>query len=112
MPGDEPAVPAQHRGRLHDEKHPAETVAIEDLGENGKDRAVGAVEGRARNLPLRHQLLVLPREVGYGVIPRAKNGPALAGYGAVTMSKALAATMTTLPGQLRQGHRLVALDIQ
>jgi hypothetical protein len=29
-------------------------------------------------------LIHLPREEGYGVIPRTKNGPALAGYGAVT----------------------------
>jgi IS30 family transposase len=44
----------------------------------------------------------LPREDGYGVIPRTKNGPALAGYGAVTMKNALAAAMTTLPEQLRR----------
>jgi IS30 family transposase len=31
-----------------------------------------------------------------------KNGPALAGYGAITMKRALAATMTTLPEQLRR----------
>jgi transposase InsO family protein len=37
-----------------------------------------------------------------GVVPRTKNGPPLAGYGAVTMKNALAATMTTLPGQLRR----------
>jgi IS30 family transposase len=47
-------------------------------------------------------LIHLPREDGWGVIPRTKNGPALAGYGAVTMSKALAATITTLPEQLRR----------
>ena len=47
-------------------------------------------------------LIYLPREVGYGVIPRTKNGPALAGYGAVTMKNALANTMTTLPEQLRR----------
>jgi IS30 family transposase len=34
--------------------------------------------------------------------PRAKNGPALAGYGAVTMKNALAATITTPPEQLRR----------
>lgn len=42
-------------------------------------------------------LLHLPRMVGYGIEPRVKNGPALAGYGAVTMKDALAAQMTTLP---------------
>jgi hypothetical protein len=30
-------------------------------------------------------LIHLPRGDGYGVIPRTKNGPALAGYGAITM---------------------------
>ena len=33
---------------------------------------------------------------------RADNGPALAGYGAVTMKNALASTMTTLPERLRR----------
>jgi IS30 family transposase len=47
-------------------------------------------------------LVHLPREEGYGLIPPTKNGPALAGYGAVTMSKALATTITALPGQLRR----------
>ncbi|MEX2374602.1 MAG: IS30 family transposase, partial [Dehalococcoidia bacterium] len=47
-------------------------------------------------------LVHLPREEGYGVIPRTKNGPALSGYGAVTMKNALSATMTTLPEQLRR----------
>ena len=47
-------------------------------------------------------LIHLPREDGYGTIPRTKNGPPLAGYGAVTMKNALASTMTTLPEQLRR----------
>jgi len=47
-------------------------------------------------------LLHLPREEGYGIVPRIKNGPALAGYGAVTMKNVLASTMTTLPEQLRR----------
>jgi IS30 family transposase len=47
-------------------------------------------------------LIHLPREDSCGTIPRTKNGPPLAGYGAVTMSNALAATMTTLPEQLRR----------
>jgi IS30 family transposase len=47
-------------------------------------------------------LIHLPREDGYGLTPRTKNGPPLAGYGAVTMKNALAATMTTLPEQLRR----------
>src|SRR5580765_5341315 len=47
-------------------------------------------------------LIHLPREEGFGVIARTKNGPALAGYGAVTMKNALASVMTTLPKQLRR----------
>ena len=47
-------------------------------------------------------LIHLPREAGYGTILRTKNGPALAGYGAVTMKNALASTMTALPEQLRR----------
>jgi IS30 family transposase len=51
----------------------------------------------------RYTMLVhLPRAPGYGTVPRTKNGPALAGYGAVAMKDALAATMTTLPEQLRR----------
>jgi IS30 family transposase len=46
-------------------------------------------------------LVHLPREEGWGVIPRTKNGPALAGYGAVTMAGALGKTITELPEQLR-----------
>ena len=44
----------------------------------------------------------LPRANGYGTMPRTKNGPALAGYGAISMNKALAASLATLPEQLRQ----------
>jgi IS30 family transposase len=35
-------------------------------------------------------------------VARTNNGPPLAGYGAITMKNALAATMTTLPEQLRR----------
>ena len=47
-------------------------------------------------------LIHLPRELGYGLIPRIKNGPALAGYGAVTMLNALKKTVTDLPAHLWQ----------
>lgn len=43
------------------------------------------------------KLVHLPREEGYRHKHTPKNGPALAGYGAVTMKNALAATMSTLP---------------
>ena len=45
-------------------------------------------------------LIHLPREDGFGTVPRTKNGPALAGYGAITMKNALANTMPTLPDTL------------
>lgn len=47
-------------------------------------------------------LVHLPREQGYGLSPRMKNGPPLAGYGAITMANALKRTVTTLPAQLWQ----------
>ena len=47
-------------------------------------------------------LVHLPREVGYGPTLRTKYGPALAGYGAITMANMLRRTVTTLPAQLWQ----------
>ena len=61
--------------------------------------AIGTVVDRTTRFTL---LIHLPREEGYGVIKPKKNGPALAGYGAVTMKNALAKKMTTLPAQLRR----------
>jgi IS30 family transposase len=61
--------------------------------------AIGTLVERATRFTM---LIHLPREEGYGLTPRTKNGPALAGYGAVTMKNALAATITTLPAQLRR----------
>lgn len=49
----------------------------------------------------RYTMLVhLPRQDGYGVVPRTRNGPPLVGYGAVTMKDALTAAIGTLPEQL------------
>ena len=61
--------------------------------------AIGTLVERTTRFTL---LIHLPREDGYGTVPRTKNGPALAGYGALTMKNVLASTMTSLPEQLRR----------
>ena len=61
--------------------------------------AIGTLVERTTRFTM---LLHLPRMEGYGIEPRVKNGPALAGYGAQAVRDALASTITTLPEQLRQ----------
>jgi hypothetical protein len=59
--------------------------------------AIGTlVERSSRFISLVH----LPREKGYGLVPRTKSGPALAGYGAVAMANALKDIVKTLPARL------------
>ncbi|MCX4515713.1 IS30 family transposase [Streptomyces sp. NBC_01619] len=59
--------------------------------------AIGTVVERSTRFTM---LVHLPREEGYRHKQSVKNGPALAGYGAITMKAALANTMSTLPEQL------------
>ena len=59
--------------------------------------AIGTLVERTTRFTM---LVHLPREDGYRHKRSMKNGPALAGYGAVTMRNALTTTMTTLPAQL------------
>jgi len=56
--------------------------------------AIGTVVERAsRYAPLVH----LPRLPGHGLVPPVKNGPALGGYGTITMKDTLTTTMGTMP---------------
>lgn len=59
--------------------------------------AVGTVVERTSRFTM---LVHLPREEGWRHKEAVKNGPALAGYGALTMKNALANTMSSLPDQL------------
>jgi IS30 family transposase len=61
--------------------------------------AIGTLVERTTRFTM---LLHLPRLNGHGDEPRIKNGPALAGHGAEAVRDAIAATITTLPEQLRR----------
>ncbi|SDY93486.1 Integrase core domain-containing protein [Modestobacter sp. DSM 44400] len=66
----------------------------------GTDRsAIGTLVERTTRITI---LVHLPRMAGYGIHPRVKNGPALAGYGAQAMREALAAKISDLPPLLRR----------
>ena len=59
--------------------------------------AIGTVVERTTRFTM---LVHLPREEGYRHKHTIKNGPALTGYGAITMKNALASTMSSLPEEL------------
>ncbi|MEY4427381.1 MAG: hypothetical protein RLZZ182_70 [Pseudomonadota bacterium] len=61
--------------------------------------AIGTLVDRSTRFTM---LVHLPRQDGYGHIARKKNGPALAGYGAVTMTDALKEMVKHLPQALRR----------
>jgi IS30 family transposase len=61
--------------------------------------AVGTLVERTTRFAM---LLHLPRMDGHGDQPRAHNGPALAGHGAEAVRDAIAASIATLPEQLRR----------
>jgi IS30 family transposase len=65
-----------------------------DLIIGAERSAIGTVVERSTRLL---KLVHLPREHGWGVAAPVKNGPALSGYGAESMNKALSAAMTSIP---------------
>src|SRR5713226_5748750 len=61
--------------------------------------AIGTLVERSTRFVM---LLHLPRMGGHGDQPRVKNGPALTGHGAEAVRDAIAASIITLPEQLRR----------
>ncbi len=75
-------------------RHPLQHRKEGDLIIGLNRSSVGILMARTtRNAMLVH----LPRQEGYGLIPPKKNGPALSGYGALTMKVALIKTIIPCP---------------
>ena len=66
----------------------------------GTDRsAIGTIVERTTGYTT---LVHLPREQGWRQQPITKNGPALSGYGAVSMNRALAQALASMPTELKR----------
>jgi IS30 family transposase len=74
-----------------DRQHPSSEVAEAECG--------GTLVERTTRFTM---LLHLRHMDGHGAQPRVKNGPALAGHGAEAVRDAIAASIATLPKQLRR----------
>ena len=87
---------------------PEHRIGTREEWQAARDELAGLeAEQAQRNEEIKSKRLDLPwvpveKEYEFGTGPRVKNGPALAGHGAEAVRDAIAATITSLPGQLRR----------